>query len=389
VYKIRTYNQISVKGLEQLPRESYEVASEINHPDGILLRSYKLGIDEVGNTVMAIARAGAGVNNIPVEECTKRGVVVFNAPGANANAVKELVIAGLLLGSRGIIEGIDYARTLSSMDDYKAMSALLEKEKKQFKGNELAGQTLGVVGLGAIGSRVAQTALLLGMEVIGFDPALSVDAAWRLPSDVKKMENLTALFARADYISLHLPALESTRNLVNADTLKAFRDGAVLLNFSRDEIVDVAAIKQALQSGKLRKYISDFPHPDLLPLPGNISMPHIGASTDEAEDNCAIMVAQQLREFLENGNIRNSVNFPNLELERTQGYRLAITNYNIPRMLGQVTSLLADVNINVIDLLNKSRGDIAYSLLDLEAAPEAEVLAKLAAVEGVINVRLL
>lgn len=389
MYKIRTYNQISVKGLEQLPRESYEVASEINHPDGILLRSYKLGIDEVGNTVMAIARAGAGVNNIPVEECTKRGVVVFNAPGANANAVKELVIAGLLLGSRGIIEGIDYARTLSSMDDYKAMSALLEKEKKQFKGNELAGQTLGVVGLGAIGSRVAQTALLLGMEVIGFDPALSVDAAWRLPSDVKKMENLTALFARADYISLHLPALESTRNLVNADTLKAFRDGAVLLNFSRDEIVDVAAIKQALQSGKLRKYISDFPHPDLLPLPGNISMPHIGASTDEAEDNCAIMVAQQLREFLENGNIRNSVNFPNLELERTQGYRLAITNYNIPRMLGQVTSLLADVNINVIDLLNKSRGDIAYSLLDLEAAPEAEVLAKLAAVEGVINVRLL
>ena len=292
MYKVRTYNQISVKGLEQLPRESYEVASEITNPDGIMLRSYKLPIEEVGVTVKAIARAGAGVNNIPLAACTERGIPVFNAPGANANAVKELVVAGLLLGSRGIIEGIDYARTLSGMQDYKAMSALLEKEKKQFKGNELAGKVLGVVGLGAIGSRVAQTALLLGMEVIGFDPALSVDAAWRLPSDVKKMENLAALFARSDYVSLHLPALEATRNLVNAEALKSFRDQSVLLNFARDEIVDVRAIRDALQSGKLRKYISDFPHPELLPLAGNICMPHIGASTDEAEDNCAIMVAR-------------------------------------------------------------------------------------------------
>lgn len=389
MYKVRTYNQISVKGLEQLPRESYEVASEIANPDGIMLRSYKLSIDEVGATVKAIARAGAGVNNIPLAACTDRGIPVFNAPGANANAVKELVIAGLLLGSRGISEGIDYARTLSNMDDYKAMSALLEKEKKQFKGNELAGQVLGVVGLGAIGSRVAQTALMLGMEVIGFDPALSVDAAWRLPSDVKKMENLTALFSRANFVSLHLPALEATRNLVNAEALKSFRDQAVLLNFARDEIVDVSAVKQALQSGKLRKYISDFPHPELLPLPGNISMPHIGASTDEAEDNCAIMVARQLRDFLENGNITNSVNFPSLELERTGDSRLAITNYNVPKMLGQVTSVLADADINVIDLLNKSRGDIAYNLLDIAIAPSPEVIAKLEAVEGVINVRLL
>jgi D-3-phosphoglycerate dehydrogenase len=389
VYKVRTYNQISVKGLEQLPRESYEVASEIANPDGIMLRSYKLSIEEVGSTVKAIARAGAGVNNIPLPACTERGIPVFNAPGANANAVKELVIAGLLLGSRGIVEGIDYARTLSNMSDYKAMSALLEKEKKQFKGNELAGQVLGVVGLGAIGSRVAQTALLLGMEVIGFDPALSVDAAWRLPSEVKKMENLAALFSRSNFVSLHLPALEATRNLVNAEALKSFRDQAVLLNFARDEIVDVSAVKQALESGKLRKYISDFPHPALLPLAGNICMPHIGASTDEAEDNCAIMVARQLRDFLENGNITNSVNFPTLELERTGGSRLAITNYNVPKMLGQVTSVLADADINVIDLLNKSRNDIAYNLLDIATAPSPDVLAKLKAVEGVINVRLL
>jgi D-3-phosphoglycerate dehydrogenase len=389
VYKVRTYNQISVKGLEQLPRESYEVASEITNPDGIMLRSYKLPIEEVGSTVKAIARAGAGVNNIPLAACTERGIPVFNAPGANANAVKELVIAGLLLGSRGIVEGIDYARTLSGMHDYKAMSALLEKEKKQFKGNELAGKVLGVVGLGAIGSRVAQTALLLGMEVVGFDPALSVDAAWRLPSEVKKMENLAALFARSHYVSLHLPALDSTRNLVNADALRSFRDQAVLLNFARDEIVDVGAVRDALQSGKLRKYISDFPHPELLQVAGNICMPHIGASTDEAEDNCAIMVARQLRDFLENGNIVNSVNFPSLQLERNGGSRLAITNYNVPKMLGQVTSVLADANINVIDLLNKSRGDIAYNLLDIETAPSADVVAKLGAVQGVINVRLL
>ncbi len=389
MYKVRTYNQISVKGLEQLPRDSYEVASEISHPDGLLLRSYKLAMDEVGDTVRAIARAGAGVNNIPVAACTERGIPVFNAPGANANAVKELVLAGLLLGSRGIVEGIDYARTLASMDDYKAMSALLEKEKKQFKGKELSGQTLGVVGLGAIGSRVAQTALLLGMDVIGFDPALSVDAAWRLPVDVKKMENLSSLFSRADYVTLHLPALESTRSLINTDALNGFRDGAVLLNFARDEIVDVAAVKAALESGKLRKYISDFPHPELLQVEGNLCMPHIGASTDEAEDNCAIMVARQLRDFLEHGNICNSVNFPSLELERTSGARLAITNHNIPRMLGQVTSVLADANINVIDLLNKSRDDIAYNLLDLETAPSEAVMQQLADVDGVINVRLL
>ena len=389
MYKVLTYNQISVRGLDRLPRENYEVASEIAHPDGILLRSYKLSPDEIGPTVRAIARAGAGVNNIPLDVCTARGVPVFNAPGANANAVKELVLAGLLLGSRGIVEGIAYANQLDRNADYKTINALLEKEKKQFKGNELVGHTLGVVGLGAIGSRVAEMALLLGMEVIGYDPALSVEAAWRLPSEVKKMENLTTLFSRADYVTLHLPALESTRNLIDTAALQAFREGAVLMNFARDEIVDPAAVKAALEEGRLRKYISDFPRPELMGVAGNISMPHIGASTGEAEENCAIMVANQLKDFLENGNIRNSVNFPALALERAGNARLTVTNNNVPNMLGQITSVLADADINVIDLLNKSRDSIAYNVMDLEAPASDAVLQQISAIEGVINVRLI
>jgi len=389
VYKVLTYNQISVKGLEQLPRDRYEVASEIAHPDGIMLRSYKLSPEEIGPTVRAIARAGAGVNNIPLDACTARGIPVFNAPGANANAVKELVVAALLLGSRGIVEGIAYCDGLNRDMDYKSMNALVEKDKKQFSGNELVGQTLGVVGLGAIGSRVAKTALRLGMEVIGFDPALSVEAAWRLPSEVVKMEHMAALFARADYVTLHLPALESTRNLIDTAALRAFKPGAVLLNFARDELVDARAVRAALESKRLRKYISDFPHPALLGVPGNISMPHIGASTAEAEENCAIMVAQQLRDFLENGNVVNSVNFPRLQLERAGSARLAVTNSNVPNMLGQITSVLADADINVVDLLNKSRESIAYNLIDVETAPSDDVLQQIADIDGVINVRLI
>jgi len=389
VYKVLTYNQISVKGLEQLPRDRYEVASEIAHPDGIMLRSYKLSPDEIGPTVRAVARAGAGVNNIPLDACTARGIPVFNAPGANANAVKELVVAALLLGSRGIVEGIAYCDGLNRDMDYKAMNALVEKDKKQFSGNELVGRTLGVVGLGAIGSRVAKTALRLGMDVIGFDPALSVEAAWRLPSEVVRMEHMAALFARADYVTLHLPALESTRNLIDVAALRAFKPGAVLLNFARDELVDARAVREALEGKRLRKYISDFPHPALLGVPGNISMPHIGASTEEAEENCAIMVAQQLRDFLENGNVVNSVNFPRLQLERAGSARLAVTNSNVPNMLGQITSVLADADINVVDLLNKSRESIAYNLIDVETAPSDDVLQQIADIDGVINVRLI
>ncbi|WP_372810684.1 phosphoglycerate dehydrogenase [Litorivivens sp.] len=389
MYKILTRNQISVKGLERLPREKYEIASEFTAPDAVLLRSHKLTTDEISDSVMAIARAGAGVNNIPIADCTRRGIPVFNTPGANANAVKELVIAGMALGSRGILPGIDFVSTLGEMTDGAEMSKLLEKEKKRFKGQELYGKTLGVVGLGAIGSLVARAGLDLGMEVIGYDPALSVDAAWRLPSSVKRMENIGSLFARADYISLHLPVLEATRGLVNGELLNNCKPTTRLLNFAREEIVDNAAIVNALEAGTLNRYITDFPAPELIGRDDVILMPHIGASTDEAEENCAVMAADQLRDFLENGNIKNSVNFPALALERTGGTRIAISNSNVPKILGHVLSALADADLNVIDMLNKSRDDVAYNLIDVAAAPAAAVIDRIRGIEGVINVRVI
>lgn len=387
--QVLTLNQISIKGLERLPRDCYEIASEFAHPDAILLRSHKLQAEDIPETVLAIARAGAGVNNIPVDECTRRGIPVFNSPGANANAVKELVATGLLLGSRGVVEGIQYVNTLADMKDGAEMHRLLEAQKKQFKGSELIGKTLGVVGLGAIGSLVAEMALTLGMEVVGYDPALSVEAAWRLSSRVQRADTLSALFARCDYISLHLPVLDSTRGLVNAELLNAVRPGTCLLNFARQEIVDEPALVQALDSDKLRKYIADFPSPALIGRDDVILMPHIGASTDEAEDNCAIMAAEQLRDFLENGNIRNSVNFPPLQLDRVSGCRLSVTNENVPRILGSVLATLADENINVIDMLNKSRDQVAYNLIDIDTHPEDEVIERMQDLEGVINVRLI
>jgi len=389
MFKILTLNSISVRGLERLPRDAYEIASEFSHPDAILLRSHKLQAADIGESVKAIARAGAGVNNIPVAACTERGIPVFNTPGANANAVRELIVSAMTLGSRGILEGISYVQTLSHMQDAGEMSKLLEKEKARFKGNELAGKTLGVVGLGAIGSLVADTALKLGMDVIGYDPALSVDAAWRLPREVRKIDNLVSLFAKADYITLHLPVLDSTRGLISRDLLSACRPGTRLLNFAREEIVDMEAVVGALNEGKLYRYIADFPHPALIGRPDVILMPHIGASTDEAEENCAVMAADQLREFLENGNISNAVNFPSLHLDRSGGVRLAITNRNVPKMLGQLLSILADQNINVIDMLNKSRDDLAYNLIDVATAPSADVLEQMRAVAGVVNVRLI
>jgi D-3-phosphoglycerate dehydrogenase len=387
--QVLTLNQISVKGLERLPRDSYEIASEFAHPDAILLRSHKLQPQDIADSVLAIGRAGAGVNNIPVAECTRRGIPVFNSPGANANAVKELVATAMLLGSRGIIEGIQYVDTLAGMTDGAEMHKVLEAQKKQFKGSELVGKTLGVVGLGAIGSMVAEMALTLGMKVVGYDPALSVEAAWRLSSQVVKADTLSALFARADYISLHLPVLDSTRGLINSELLNATRPGTCLLNFARQEIVDEAAIIKALDAGKLRKYIADFPSPELIGRKDVILMPHIGASTDEAEDNCAIMAADQLRDFLENGNIRNSVNFPNLQLERVTGCRLSVTNENVPKILGGILAILADENINVIDMLNKSRDEVAYNLIDIGTHVSDTVLDQMRALEGVINVRLI
>ena len=389
MHKILTFNQISVKGLERFCREKYEVASEIGSPTAIMLRSQKLTPELIPDTTKAIGRAGAGVNNIPLEYCTEQGITVFNAPGANANAVKELIVCSLLLCSRGIAEGIQYVQGLEAIDDVQEMHKLLEKEKKQFKGSEIAGKTLGVVGLGAIGSMVAKTALRLGMNVIGYDPALSVEAAWRLPSEVERIENLQSLLSKADYVTLHLPVLDATRNLINSEMVGSFKKGACLLNFARPEIVDTDAVVGALDKGLLRRYATDFPEPALIGRADVLLMPHIGASTDEAEENCAIMVANQLVDFIENGNVRNSVNFPNVYLERTEGYRIAITNRNIPKMLGNVLAEFSDREINVIDMLNKSRQDIAYNLLDIDVEPTDELLAAIKEIEGVVSVRAL
>ena len=389
MYKIQTLNQISIKGLERFARDKYEVASEIGHADAIMLRSHKMTLEDIPATLKAIGRAGAGVNNIPVKEMTEIGIPIFNSPGANANAVKELVLSALLLGSRGILQGIDFINGLSASLDSASLGKSMEQEKKRFKGEEIAGKTLGVVGLGAIGSMVADMALDLGMDVLGYDPCLSVDAAWRLPRRVKKMENLQSLFAKSDFVTLHLPAIEETKNLVNADVLVAMKSSACVLNFARGQIVDSEAMVNALDNDQLRLYITDFPVPELLGNEKAILMPHIGASTQEAEDNCAVMVANQLMDFLENGNIVNSVNFPKLILERTTENRLALANQNVPRILGSVLSVLADMNINVVDMLNKSRDDIAYNLIDIESQVNDDLLVALQEIEGVINVRAL
>ncbi len=389
MYRIRTLNNISDKGLTRLPADHYEVSGEMSDPDAILVRSHQLTPEDATSSLRAVGRAGAGVNNIPVADFTDKGIVVFNTPGANANAVKELVMAGLLLSCRGIIPGIEYVNTLADHTDKAELNTLVEASKKQYKGSELKGKTLGVLGLGAIGSMVADMALQMEMNVLGYDPALSVEAAWRLSSRVEKMENMQSLFARSDIVTLHVPALDSTKGMINAETLAQFRDGAVLLNFSREQIVDGDAIGAAIDSGKISQYISDFPAPGLIGKPGVISTPHLGASTEEAEENCAVMVADQVRDFLENGNIKNSVNFPALSLERTEGcYRIALANKNVPRILGSVLSILADRNINVVDMLNKSRDDVAYNLIDIETVPDEELVQAIVSIEGVINVRV-
>lgn len=389
MFKIRTYNQISSKGLERFPRAQYELASEFREPDAILLRSHKLHGETIPNSVKAVARAGAGVNNIPVAEYTKRGIVVFNTPGANANAVKELVAAGLLIGSRDIFGGMNYVQSLTDIKDAAEMATLLEKQKKMFAGSEIFGKTLGVVGLGAIGSMVANMALELGMKVLGYDPAISVEAAWQLSSQVEKMENLQSLLGRADFVSLHVPAIESTRHMVNTETLKSFKRGAKLLNFAREEIVDTGALLAALDAGILSAYITDFPTPALLGRKDILLMPHIGASTGEAEENCAVMAANQLMDYLEHGNIKNSVNFPSIFMAHNGNFRITFSNNNVPKVLGNVLSLLADRNINVIDMVNKSRDEVAYNIIDVEEEPDDELIAAIATVEGVVTVRKL
>lgn len=393
MHRIQTFNTLSPLGLDRFPADQFAVGPDLENPDAILLRSHKLDGSALDANLRAIARAGAGVNNVPVAQCTSRGIVVFNTPGANANAVKELVLCAMLLASRDIIQGINFAHSQAADSEYDALAALMEQEKKHFKGTEIAGKTLGVVGLGAIGSLVAEMAIGLGMEVQGYDPALSVAAAWRLPSQVRRIENLTALMASSDFISLHLPALDATRGLIDGAMFAAMKDGATLLNFARDEIVDPVALKSALESRRLRRYISDFPRPELLTMENVIAMPHIGASTHEAEENCAIMAVDQLTEFFQHGNIKNSVNFPGLHLDRAanaeQGTRLAVSNKNVPKMLGQILSILADQNINVIDMLNKSRDEIAYNLIDLESVPSETALKAIREIDNVIKVTVL
>jgi len=389
MHRIKTYNALSPKGLKRFDPEWFEVGESVEDPNAILLRSHKLQEAEIPDSVAAIARAGAGVNNIPVALCSERGIPVFNTPGANANAVKELVAAAMLLASRDIVGGIAFARDQDGSIAPADFSALMEREKKRFAGAELAGKTLGVIGLGAIGSLVARLGLDFGMDVVGFDPALSVEAAWRLPSEVRRMKDVQTLLGRSDFISLHLPVLDSTRGLINSDMLKHFRPGSCLVNFAREEIVVTEDLVDALNSGTLNRYVADFPNPLLLGRDDAILMPHIGASTAEAEENCAVMAADQLKGFLEHGNIRNSVNFPTIELERTTDFRITISNQNAPGMLSHILTLIGEDGLNVADLLNKSVGNTAYNIIDLDGVPKDTLLAQIRGLDGVLNLRVI
>ncbi|XPF96204.1 phosphoglycerate dehydrogenase [Colwellia sp. RE-S-Sl-9] len=385
--KIRTYNNIAVKGLDKFPQNSYQVSSTCEEPDAILLRSHKLHNETLPSSVLAIARAGAGVNNLPVSDYTPQGIVVFNTPGANSNAVKELVLASLLLGSRGITQSMSYVDSLASETDPVELHKKVEAGKKQYGGSELEGKTLGVVGLGAIGAKIANLALNLGMNVIGYDPKLSVEAAWQLSSNVTRAENLNSLLARSDFITLHVPVIPPTLGFINEDALSAIKEGAQLINLARGELVDEKAVIDALDSGKLKRYIADFPSEALIAHEKVILFPHLGASTVEAEENCAVMGANQLIDFLDNGNIVNSVNFPTISMERTKGYRVTFANDNVPKVLGTVLNLLADLNINVFDMMNKSRDEIAYTILDIEQEPTPALIEKISNVEHVFHVR--
>jgi len=386
-YRILTLNNISARGLERLPRDRYEVASGLEHPDAILVRSADMHGTAIPDTVRAVGRAGAGVNNIPVADLSRRGIPVFNAPGANANAVKELVLASLFLAVRNVCQAWAFARTLSGDD--QAIDEAVEKGKKAFVGFELPGRTLGVVGLGAVGVEVANSAEALGMSVLGYDPQITVQRAWQLSSSVEQALSLDDLFARSDVITVHVPLNDQTRRLVNEPRLRLMKKGGVLLNFSRSGIVDDPAVVAALDAGRLHSYVCDFPTNLLKDHPKVVTLPHLGASTGEAEENCAIMVADQVRDFLENGNVRNSVNYPEAVLPRVPGTtRLAIANSNVPNMVGQISTCLAGARINIADLLNKSRGEYAYTLIDVDGAAGDEVLGKIRGIPGVLSARL-
>ena len=378
-------NPIAQVGLQRLPAERYEVVKESKAPDVILVRSADMHGMKFDARLKAVGRAGAGVNNIPVKELSKLGVPVFNAPGANANAVKELVLAGMLIAARNLAPALDFVRHLDVKD--KDLEKKVEAGKKAYAGVELPGHTLGVIGLGKIGSLVADAAIRLGMQVVGYDPEITVDAAWSLPSQVRKAHSLDELLKAADFVSLHVPLVEKTRHLVNAKNLKLLRAGSVLLNFSREGVVDDAAALQALESKQLRCYVSDFPSAALIGKPGVVTLPHLGASTGEAEDNCAIMVADQVREYFAHGTMENAVNFPNAQMPRESPYRLAIANANVPNMLASISQAMGSRKINIHNMLNKSRGEMAYTLVDVDSPVPDAALEVLRAIEGVLAVR--
>jgi D-3-phosphoglycerate dehydrogenase len=386
-FKVLTLNNISVAGLDRLPRDRYEIASEIQHPDAILLRSFKMHGMEIPSSLKAVGRAGAGVNNIPLDEMSKRGICVFNAPGANSNAVKELVIAGMLMAARNIGPAWEFARNLEGEDG--EINKQTEAGKKNYAGFELPGRTLGVVGLGAIGVRVANAAIALGMRVIGYDPGITVNSAWQMDASVEKAAGVDQLLSQSDFVTFHVPLIDATRGLINADRLAMMRDGVVILNFARAGIVDDGAVVDAIASGKVGGYVCDFPNNRLKGAERVITLPHLGASTREAEENCAIMVADEVSDYLENGNVVNSVNFPEVRMDRNGGFRLAVVNANVPNMLGQISTDLAAAGLNIIDMLNKSRGDLAYTLVDVDSAIPTDVIDKIAAIEGVLAVRSL
>ncbi|MBS1134914.1 MAG: D-isomer specific 2-hydroxyacid dehydrogenase NAD-binding [Burkholderiaceae bacterium] len=384
-FQIQTLNNISAKGLERFPPDRYAVAKELDRPDAILVRSHDMHAMPIATSVKAIARAGTGTNNIPVAEMSRRGLPVFNAPGANANAVKELVLAALLISARNLVPALQFVSELPpGAQDFEAR---VEEGKKQFAGVELPYRVLGIVGLGAIGALVADTAFKLGMKVIGYDPEITVDAAWRLHSGVRKANSIEELLKQSDFVSLHVPLVAATRGLIDARRLAAMRPGSVLLNFARDAIVDESAVVDALRSGRLKAYLSDFPSPTFAGVAGAIALPHLGASTAEAEENCAVMVVEQLREFLESGGITNAVNFPNVEMARESDHRIGIANANVPNMLGQISTAMANAGLNIHNMVNKSRGEMAYTLVDVDSPVTQAAIDAIAAIDGVLSVR--
>jgi D-3-phosphoglycerate dehydrogenase len=383
-YRVAVYNAISAKGLERFPASHYIVGKALPSPDAILVRSHALQLDEIPAAVKAVARAGTGVNNIPVAALTGRGVPVFNAPGANANAVNELVFAAILAAARNVVPAVAYVNALEPGADFEAR---VEEGKKQFAGFELPGRTLGVIGLGAVGGLVADTAIKLGMKVVGFDPEITVDNAWRLPSAVKRAASIDEVIKAADFVTLHLPLVDKTRGLIDAKRLALARPRMVLLNFARDAIVDEEAVLQALAQKHLRRYVTDFPSEKLRGHAGVIALPHLGASTEEAEENCAFMVVDQLRAFLEEGTIANAVNFPSVEMARESAHRIAISNSNVPNMLGQISTTMAQAGLNIHNMVNKSKGEMAYTLVDLDSAAAPEVIRRIAQIPGVLSIR--